>query len=168
MRSASEQDIRNSFINCSKGEAKRLPVPRNLATQPWEDLDFLGWHDPQAPERSYLVAELAGDLTGIALRIATQKRGLMHTNICSLCLTAHSGNGVSMMTARKTGEQGRLGNSAGLYVCTDLACSLYLRGKKTPVNGSRIEESLSEAEQVARLHTKLSGFFTALSAPVSR
>lgn len=27
MRSLTEQDIRNSFVNCSKGEAKRLAIP---------------------------------------------------------------------------------------------------------------------------------------------
>lgn len=27
MRPLAEQDIRNSFINCSKGEARRLPLP---------------------------------------------------------------------------------------------------------------------------------------------
>ena len=53
-----EQEIRAAFVNCSKGEAKRLHVPRELAGQPWTDLDFLGWRDPQAPDRAYLVADL--------------------------------------------------------------------------------------------------------------
>ena len=44
-----EQEIRAAFVNCSKGAAKRLHVPRDLAGQPWDDLDFLGWRDPQAP-----------------------------------------------------------------------------------------------------------------------
>ncbi|WP_342782051.1 FBP domain-containing protein [Trebonia kvetii] len=46
-------------MNCTKGEAKRLNVPRDLAELPWEDLDFLGWRDQQSPERAYLVAEPA-------------------------------------------------------------------------------------------------------------
>jgi hypothetical protein len=55
-----EREIRAAFVNCSKGEAKRLNVPRDLATRPWDDLDFLGWRDPQAPERAYLVAQAGG------------------------------------------------------------------------------------------------------------
>ncbi|TGN78537.1 FBP domain-containing protein, partial [Streptomyces griseoluteus] len=49
MRPLTEQDIRASFVNCSKGDAKRLAVPRDLAERPWDDLDFLGWRDPGAP-----------------------------------------------------------------------------------------------------------------------
>jgi len=44
-----EQEIRAAFVNCAKGEARRLNVPRDLAGQPWDDLDFLGWRDPQSP-----------------------------------------------------------------------------------------------------------------------
>jgi hypothetical protein len=52
-----EKDIRGSFVNCSKGEAKRMNVPRDLG---WETRDFLGWRDPGAPERAYLIAERTG------------------------------------------------------------------------------------------------------------
>ena len=48
MKALTERDIRGSFINCSKGEAKRLHVPRDLDGRPWDDLDFLGWGDPGA------------------------------------------------------------------------------------------------------------------------
>ncbi|MFC6930320.1 FBP domain-containing protein [Actinomadura yumaensis] len=51
MRPITESDIRRSFANCSKGEAKRLTVPKDLDERPWGDLDFLGWRDPGAPER---------------------------------------------------------------------------------------------------------------------
>ena len=44
-----ESEIRAAFVNCTKGEAKRLNVPRDLAEQPWEDLDFLGWRDRSRP-----------------------------------------------------------------------------------------------------------------------
>ncbi|GDY71934.1 hypothetical protein SAV31267_014190 [Streptomyces avermitilis] len=49
MRALTEQDIRDSFVNCSKGEAKRLAIPRDLDERPWDDLDFLGWRDPGRP-----------------------------------------------------------------------------------------------------------------------
>ncbi|GAA3782380.1 FBP domain-containing protein [Streptomyces chiangmaiensis] len=158
MRPLSEQDIRNSFVNCSKGEAKRLSIPRDLGERPWDDLDFLGWRDPGAPDRSYLVTEQPDRLVGVALRFPSSQRGFLHRSMCSLCLTTHPGSGVSLMTARKAGAAGREGNSVGVYMCTDLACSLYVRGKKVPEAGLRFEESLSMQEQIDRMVANLSSF----------
>ncbi|MET7598113.1 FBP domain-containing protein [Streptomyces sp. NPDC005496] len=163
MRPLTEQDIRTSFINCSKGEAKRLAVPRDLDERPWEHLDFLGWRDPGAPDRSYLVTEHAGRLAGVTLRFPSSRRGLLHRSMCSLCLTTHPGSGVSLMTARKAGAAGRDGNSVGIYMCTDLACSLYVRGKKAPEPGGRFEETLTLEEQIARTVGNLSAFLAKLS-----
>ena len=162
MRPLTEQDIRSSFVNCSKGEAKRLAIPRDLTERPWDDLDFLGWRDPGAPDRSYLVTERAGRLVGVTLRFPSQQRGFLHRSMCSLCLTTHPGNGVSLMTAPKAGPAGREGNSVGVYMCADLACSLYVRGKKLPDSGSRIEESLTVEQQIARTTGHLSAFLDRL------
>ncbi|MFD7406071.1 FBP domain-containing protein [Streptomyces sp. NPDC059866] len=164
MRSLTEQDIRTSFINCSKGEAKRLAVPRDLGERPWSDLDFLGWRDPGAPDRSYLVAEREGRLVGVTLRFPPPQRGYLHRSMCSLCLTTHPRGGVSLMTARKAGAAGREGNSVGVYMCTDLACSLYVRGKKISESGARFEESLTLEEQIARTTGNLSAFLDKLHA----
>lgn len=164
MKPLTEQDIRSSFVNCSKGEAKRLSVPRDLDERPWDDLDFLGWRDPGAPDRSYLVTEHAGRLIGVALRFPSSQRGFLHRSMCSLCLTTHPGSGVSLMTARKAGAAGREGNSVGVYMCTDLACSLYVRGKKTPEAGLRMEETLSTQEQIARTMGNLHSFLGKLHA----
>ncbi|PSM40433.1 hypothetical protein C6Y14_27545 [Streptomyces dioscori] len=162
MKPLTEQDIRGSFVNCSKGEAKRLFVPHDLADRPWDDLDFMGWRDPGAPDRSYLVAERSGGPVGVTLRFPSQQRGFMHRSMCSLCLTTHPGNGVSLMTARKVGPAGREGNSVGVYICADLACSLYVRGKKLPGPGARFEESLTVEQQVARMNGHVSAFLDRL------
>ncbi|MGW1721305.1 FBP domain-containing protein [Streptomyces sp. NPDC002306] len=162
MRSLTEPEIRDSFVNCSKGEAKRLAVPRDLDQHPWADLDFLGWRDPGAPDRSYLVTEREERLVGVTLRFPSSRRGILHRSMCSLCLTTHRGGGVSLMTARKAGAAGREGNSVGLYMCTDLACSLYVRGRKPLNSGSRFEETLTEAEQIARTRGNLSAFLDQL------
>ena len=157
MRSLSEREIRASFVNCSKGEAKRLAVPRDLATYPWDDLDFLGWRDPAAPQRAYLVVESGDGIVGVTLRRATPA-GQARRSMCAMCLTTHSGDGVSLMTARKSGREGQLGNSVGTYICTDLACSLYLRGKKQAGPGARPHESLTLDEQIARSVATLTAF----------
>ncbi|RAY14101.1 FBP domain-containing protein [Actinomadura craniellae] len=156
MRKISESEIRGSFVNCTKGEVKRLAVPRDLATRPWDDLDFLGWQDPASPHRAYLVAEHGGRLAGVALRRATPHAGHARRSMCSLCLTTHTGDGVSLMTARRTRGDG---NSVGAYICTDLACSLYLRGKKDAGLGGLIHESLTLEEKISRTAVNVTEFF---------
>ncbi|MDP4505017.1 FBP domain-containing protein [Nonomuraea turcica] len=159
MEPLTESDVRRSFVNCSKGEAQRLGVPRDLDEQPWDHLDFLGWRDPGAPERGYLVAERDGGLVGIALRAAPgTSRGFTSRSMCSLCLTTHTSGGVALMTARRTGEAGRQGNTVGQYVCSDLACSLYTRGKKQPAAGGDLDETLSVEEKIARTQVNLTAF----------
>jgi hypothetical protein len=158
MRPVTESQIRASFVNCTKGETKRLAVPRDLAARPWDDLDFLGWRDPAAPARAYLVAESGDGLIGVALRRAAPYSGQARRSMCSLCLTTHTGDGVSLMTARRAGRNGQQGNSVGAYICSDLACSLYLRGKKDAGFGGRFHESLTLEEQIARTVDNLTGF----------
>ncbi|QQQ78292.1 FBP domain-containing protein [Saccharothrix sp. 6-C] len=158
MEPVTEREIRASFVNCTKGEAKRLSVPGDLATRPWDDLDFLGWRDPASPQRAYLVTPSGDGLVGVALRLAAPHAGRPRRTMCSLCLTTHQGGGVSLMTARKTGREGQQGNSVGVYLCADLACSLYLRGKKDAGPGARLHESLTSAEKADRTAAKLAAF----------
>ncbi|MFI6446803.1 FBP domain-containing protein [Kitasatospora sp. NPDC050543] len=158
MNPLGENDIRNSFVNCSKGEARRLNLPRGLAELPWADLDFLGWRDQGAPDRSYLVAEREGGLVGVTLRVPNIRKSLTKSNVCSFCISTHAGSGVSLLTARRAGEAGRQGNTVGTYMCADLACSLYLRGLKKSALVSRPDESLTQDEQIARVLTNLHAF----------
>ncbi|TWG90441.1 treble-clef zinc-finger protein [Nocardioides sp. J9] len=152
-----EQQIRASFINCSKGEAKRLNVPRELAAQPWDDLDFLGWRDPQSRTRAYLVAEVDGAPVGVVLRATDNAGGVPRKNLCTLCLTPHSAGGVALLVASRAGKAGANGDSVGTYVCADLQCSLYTRGKKVSDQG-KLPESLTQEQKVARLNENLATF----------
>ncbi|MFI0485703.1 FBP domain-containing protein [Actinomadura sp. 9N215] len=159
MRPISETDVRACFVNCSKGEAKRLGVPKDLDARPWDDLDFLGWRDPGAPERAYLVAPRGERPLGIALRaVAGTARGFTSRSMCSLCLTTHAGGGVTLMSARRAGDAGRQGNTVGQYFCADLACSLYVRGKRRTAAAGDFDETLSVPEKIARTRTNLTAF----------
>ena len=161
MRSATETEIRASFINCSKGEAKRLLVPSDLPRRPWAELDFLGWNDPGAPERNYLVAERDGLLVGIGLRAASGRDASGRVNragLCGLCVTPQPGSGVRLMTAAKAGPSGRMGNSVGTFVCADLCCSLYVRGLKKLTAGVRLNENLTLEQQIERIRGNLFAF----------
>lgn len=158
MQPLAEAEIRASFVNCSQGEARRTALPRDLAETAWADLDFLGWRDPKAPERCYLVTRLPHGPVGIALRSPTGvRRALLKTTVCSICLTAHPGTGVSLLVAPRAGAPGRAGNTVGTYMCADLACSLYIRGRRSTGLGGRFE-SLTEAERIERAAANLDGF----------
>jgi FBP C-terminal treble-clef zinc-finger len=143
------EEIRRSFVNCSKGEAKRMVLP-DLDATPWDDLDFLGWQDPSGSQRACLVVERDTGPVGLLLRQSTVTAGTVRrSTMCQVCVTPHGGQGVSMSVARKTGAAGRKGDSSGIYLCRDLACSLYIRGKK--VSGSpRLRETLPVERQVER------------------
>jgi treble-clef zinc-finger protein len=159
MEPLDEKDIRASFVNCSKSETKRINLPRPLEERRWEDLDFLGWRDPGAPERGYLVAEHGGRLVGLTLRASPGvRRSFTKTTVCSLCLTNHPGTGVSLLVAARAGASGRQGNTVGAYVCADLACSLYVRGKKDPGLGTRYEEDLPLPAKIDRTLANLAAF----------
>ncbi|MGW1752160.1 FBP domain-containing protein [Streptomyces sp. NPDC002092] len=158
MEPLSEQEIRTAFVNCTKGEAKRLSVPRDLAERPWDDLDFLGWRDPQAPDRAYLVTEWSdGWPRAVALRGAGSAVGQARRSMCSMCLTTHSG-GVSLMVAPKAGKAGQQGNSVGAYICSDLACSLYVRGKRDAGIGARLHETITLEEKIRRTVANVAAF----------
>jgi len=125
MRALTQQEIRASMSNCSRGEAARMMMPAAFAAIEWPNLEYLGWRDPKAPQRGYLVLRRADLLTGVALRApeGTSNKTVM----CTLCRTTHSGGGVALFVARRGGAAGRNDNTVGTYICADLACSKYIR-----------------------------------------
>ncbi|MFJ8826935.1 FBP domain-containing protein [Streptomyces sp. NPDC102467] len=154
MKPLTEREIRSAFVNCTKGEATRMNIPHDLAERPWEDLDFFGWRDPGAPDRAYLVAEIDGRLRGVALRSSHAASWQTRRSMCSMCVTTHTG-GVSLMVAPKAGKAGKQGNSVGAYICSDLDCSLYVRGKKDAGIGARLHETLTTEEKIERTTTNV-------------
>ena len=163
MKALTEQEIRRSFVNCTKGEAKRLSVPRDLAERPWGDLDFLGWRDPQAPDRAYLVTEIDGRPTALTLRSSGAASWQTRRSMCSMCMTTHTG-GVSLMVAAKKGKAGQQGNTVGAYIGSDLACSLYLRGKKDVGMGAQLHETLTLEEKIQRTASNLTAFIARVTS----
>lgn len=167
MRPLSESEIRSCFANCSKGEAGRIRMPADLSATRWADLDFLGWTDPGASQRALLVVPDGDDLTGLVLRRPEARRAgsAMRSSMCRVCLTEHSSGGVTLFVAPLAGASGRQGNTVGDYFCSDLACSLYLRGKRHPRGRLvRIEETLTLDERIERAMTHLTGFVRRVTA----
>jgi hypothetical protein len=157
VESLTEQQIRRSFVNCSKGEANSVTLPRDLDQLPWADLELLGWRDAKAPLRGYLVLPRDGRPVGIALRAADTRMSGRTAAMCLLCQTARSGDGISLFTARRIGEAGRNGNTVGTYICADLGCAQRVR---TEIPAWLRERDPDEvvAERTADLSRRVHGF----------
>ncbi|MEV6793363.1 FBP domain-containing protein [Streptomyces sp. NPDC051320] len=167
MEPLSDKEIRSSFVNCTKGEAGRLRLPLDFAELPWPDLDFLGWVDPGAPLRAHVVVPRESGPLGITLRVpGVTSASAVRTSLCQICLTSHASSGVNLLAAPLAGKPGRDGNSVGIYFCADLACPLYVRGKRQPkLRLGRYEESLTVDEKVARAMANLDAFIARVTAP---
>ena len=156
MQPLSVEEIRRSFVNSSKSLVKAMTLPRGFTELPWESLDYLGWRDPKAPNRAYLVVRRDGGVTGIALNTQATGKPRRGTGLCDLCHTAHHVSDVALFAARRAGTAGREGNTVGLYICADLACSLYLRGLREP-EVPQGETAVPEV-RAERLTTRVEGF----------
>lgn len=154
MNPLTEKQIRAGFVNLSKGAAGRVNLPADLDERPWGDLDYLGWQDPKAPARSYLVTERGGRVHAIALRTSESGVGRTRKTMCDLCLTVGP---VGLMVAPRAGKAGQRGDSVGIYVCTALDCSLLVRNIRS--NGTVVmEERLTVEQKVDRLLANLDTF----------
>jgi hypothetical protein len=149
-----EKQIRTSFVNLSKGAAGRVNLPADLDERPWRELDYLGWRDPKAPGRSYLVTDHAGRVLAIALRTSEGGTGRTRKTMCDLCMTVGS---VGLMVAPRAGRAGQRGDSVGTYVCAALDCSLFVRNLRS--SGTVVmEERLTTEQKIERLTANLDTF----------
>lgn len=126
MKELTESEIRSCFVNATKGEIDRMPLP-GLHEVMWDSREYLGWRDPGAPLRGYLVHWLGDRPVGVILRASEVGLRPGISAMCSLCRTPQPSGQVTMFSAPKAGESGRNGNSVGTYICDDLACSIIIR-----------------------------------------
>jgi hypothetical protein len=152
-----EHQVRRSFVNCSRGEARGLTLPKDFAELDWDELELLGWRDPKAPLRGYLVVESDDEVVGIAVRAAESRMSVRTTAMCLLCQTAQTGDAVSLFTARRVGEAGRNGNTVGTYICADLGCSRRVRTEIPPWLQDHDPDEVVE-ERAAELRGRVTGF----------
>ena len=103
-----------------------MPLP-GLHEVIWDQREYLGWRDPSAPQRGYLVHWVDGRPVGLLLRAAGVGMRAGISAMCSLCRTSQPSDQVTMFSAPKAGKAGRDGNTVGTYICADLACSIIIR-----------------------------------------
>jgi hypothetical protein len=150
------EEIRGSFVNSSRSVVKAMTLPTGFADLSWTDLDYLGWRDPKAPARAYLVVRRDSGTTGVVLTTTASGRPRRGAGLCDLCNTARQVTDVALFAARRAGPAGRSGNTVGTYICADLACSLYLRGlRELEVPQG---ETVSTEQRLERLGQRLDKF----------
>jgi hypothetical protein len=154
-----ESEIRRSFVNCSRGEARSLTLPVGFGRVEWAEQDFFSWRDPKAPLRAYIVAERDNGLVGIALRTASAGRSQIRAAMmCDLCRTVHEAGAAGLFVAPVMGEAGKQGNTVGLYLCGNLACSAYVRGTLKPTVKPQANDAVAPADRIIVMMANLERF----------
>jgi hypothetical protein len=135
-------EIKRSFVNASRSQVASMTLP-DLREVDWEHRDFFGWRDRRAPLRAYLVLPRDAGPVGLELRAPTAPMSRRVGALCDLCHSARPADVITLYVARKAGAAGRQDNTIGVYACTDLACSLYVRGRlalEYPVGSANADE----------------------------
>lgn len=155
MKPLSEADIRSAMVNTQPGESESIPMP-GLHEVVWDQREYLGWRDPQAPQRGYVVFWRDGAPIGLTLRAAEGRMG-GGAALCSLCHTQQPADQVRLFSAPRAGDAGRAGNSVGTYICADLACSLIIR-IAPPSTQHQPDPDAAVAHRAAGLTQRLTSF----------
>ncbi|MGO1354022.1 MAG: FBP domain-containing protein [Brachybacterium tyrofermentans] len=129
MNTLTESQIRNAFVNASKGEAKRAALP-DLESIDFSGLDYLGWQDAKRPRQHYVALELDDELVVLLLRGAENPPG--RKMMCAWCEDVVDGLHAASFVAPLAGAPGRRGNSIGTSVCADFSCSRHVRRPPQP------------------------------------
>lgn len=97
--------IRRAVINSSRSKAASMTFPSTWPPPRADERDFIGWVDPKAPRRAYLVlgADLVDELTVVELRLPSSPGGRTRKTMCDLCQTSDSPAGVALLVAARAG-----------------------------------------------------------------
>ncbi|PZF65853.1 hypothetical protein DEJ33_08930 [Curtobacterium sp. MCPF17_047] len=145
-----ESDIRSSFVNATPDELAQLPIP-GLHETLWNEREFLGWRDPQAARRGYMVSWMDGKPVGIVVRAAGGSLRAGIAAMCSFCHSPQPATQVRLFSAARAGESGRNGNTIGTYLCEDLGCPMLIRTAPPHLNPPATIAMRSES-LLQRLH----------------
>jgi len=136
-----------------------MTPPPDLADLDWDQWEVLGWRDPRAPQRGYLVAWGEDDRPhGVLLRAPESRMSGRRAAMCLLCGCVGQADLFALFVAPRPK---RYGDSVGTYVCTDLRCSANLRAesRERPGPPGTLEERQRELLRRTR------EFFAQVHAP---
>lgn len=159
MRPIDERAIRASIRNASRKEVADLNLPAGFADIDVDRLDYLGWTDPKAPRRAYVIADIDGEVVGAMLQQAEQRVSARAQ--CSWCEDVTLRNDVQLFTARKTGAAGRKGDTIGTLVCANFGCSANVR-RLPPLAYEGFDRELARDLRIVKLGEHVRAFLTGL------
>jgi FBP C-terminal treble-clef zinc-finger len=142
-----------------------IPRQQDMATRLGRDHGFrFAWNLSMCTVSASFCPRVV--LMSLTIRTLTRKSNIfIPPFLRGLPLAAVGGEcGVMLMVAPRTGKAGQQGNSVGAYICGDLACSLYTRGKKFTASSSRLQEQLTLEEKIGRNVANLSAFLAKVTA----
>ena len=124
MNTLTESQLRDAFVNASKGEAKRAMLP-DLDQIDFTRLDYLGWQDAKKPRNHYIALELDGQVAALLLR--GPQNPPAKKLLCAWCEDIVDGVHAASFVAPLAGASGRRGNTVGTAICADFRCSRNVR-----------------------------------------
>jgi hypothetical protein len=122
------RQVRASIVNSSRSRVAAMTLPAPWPPERLDERDYLGWVDPKAPQRAWLVLgeSMVDEPVGLELRLA-DSAGPARTTLCDWCRTDDGTSTARLVVARRSGPRGRAGDTVGQYVCGDLACWMRAR-----------------------------------------
>jgi len=155
-----QTDVRRAFVNSSRSRAAAATFPKPWPPARTDERDFVAWTDPKAPLRAYLVAGppladgIADELVTIELRLGESSGG-PRASLCDWCQTQDADGGARLVVAPRAGSRGKAGDSVGVYVCADFACSLRAR---QPLKAHQRSVSGAPDERIGQLRERVATF----------
>ncbi|RYF15584.1 MAG: FBP domain-containing protein [Oxalobacteraceae bacterium] len=122
MQSIDQAAVRRAFVNASRSRTASATFPARWPDD-LDERDLVGWVDPKAPLRAYLVTDVGDDLAALELRMPGSS-GSRRKSMCDLCHAMDAPEGSLLVVAQRAGARGRSGDTVGLYVCSDFECSV--------------------------------------------
>lgn len=156
-----QSTIRRAFVNTSRSRAASMSLPAAWPPRRSDDRDFLGWVDPKAPRRAYLVVEI-DELVTIELRLPSAPAGRTRKTMCDLCHSVDAPDGAALVVATRAGARGRAGDSVGICLCTDFECSLRVR---EPLKEHQVSVTGRPDDRQEQLVERLRDFVTRVLSP---
>lgn len=158
MRAITEDALRDCFVNATKAELDRLPLP-GLHEMVWSEREYLGWRDPQAAQLGYLAHWQGDRLVGIVLRASSGSSRPGVAGMCQFCHSTQPATQVRLFSAVLGGEGVGYGSSIGTYICGDLACSWMIRtGPAHLTSPERVaRRGTAMLERVSRFTARVQG-----------
>jgi hypothetical protein len=157
MKPLTENEIRSSFVNASRREAKQASLPTDLERlgERWDRLDYLGWVDRSNPQRAYAVVPVDDEPVGFLLRASERTRRA--STMCAWCEDVFATTDVTLFVAKRAGAAGREGNSLGTLVHADFSCSAHVRRLPNGMEGG-LDPHVLVQRRVEELRTRSSAF----------